>query len=228
MRRSVRARLREQYVYLSVDEYQDVNPLQYRLLRPLGRQSPNLWAVGDADQAIYASRGAQEENFLRFKRDFPGSRVIRLARNYRLIPQIVATASQVIARNAMRLPHALHIENPPGPLIQVISLPDEGAEAAWLVREIEELVGGTSHYRHDKGRVNDTMTTRRRGFRDIAVTYRPNALARPLEEALARSGIPYCVVGGTRFFDRKAVRDALAPTCVRCAIPRTTRACAAS
>jgi DNA helicase-2/ATP-dependent DNA helicase PcrA len=204
------ARLRAQYAYLSVDEYQDVNPLQYRLLRLLAVERPNLWAVGDADQAIYAFRGAQVENFLRFEHDFPGSRVIRLERSYRSSPQIVAAASQVIARNAARVSCALRTENPPGPLIQVISLPDEEAEAAWLVREIEERVGGTSHYQHYKGGVKDTVATRRRGFRDLAVLYRLNALARPLEEAFARSGIPYRVVGGTRYFDRKAVRDALA------------------
>ncbi len=206
----VRARLQSRYRYLSVDEYQDVNPLQYRLLRLIAGERPNLWAVGDADQAIYAFRGAQVENFLRFEQDFPGSRIIRLEQSYRSTPQIVTAAAQVIARNTNRLPYTLSTHNAGGPAIRVVSLPDEAAEAAWLVREIEERVGGTSHYQHYKGQVADAVSRRAQSFRDLAVLVRLNALARPIEDALARAGIPYRVVGGTRFYDRTAVRDVLA------------------
>ena len=206
----VRQGLQERYRYLSVDEYQDVNPLQYRLLRLLAGQRANLWAVGDADQAIYAFRGAEVENFLRFERDFPGARVIRLEQAYRSTPQIVAAATQVIAHNPTRLPFTLSTDNPAGPAVRVVSLPDEEAEADWVVRAIEEHVGGTSHYRHYQGSVQDTVGQRQKGFRDFAALFRLNALARPLEEALARSGIPYRVIGGTRFFDRKVIKDCLA------------------
>jgi len=206
----VRARFQAQYQYISVDEYQDVNPLQYRLLRLVVGEKPNLWAVGDADQAIYAFRGAQVENFLRFEQDFPGSRVIRLEQSYRSTPEIVAVANQVIARNTARLPFTLRTERAAGPVVRVVNVEDEAAEAAWLVREIEEHIGGSSHYRHYQGQVTDAVSQRQRCFRDFAVLYRLNALARPLEEALARAGIPYRVVGGNRFFERKVVQDALA------------------
>jgi DNA helicase-2/ATP-dependent DNA helicase PcrA len=206
----VRKRLRRRYPFISVDEYQDVNPLQYRLLQQLTDEHTNLWAVGDADQAIYAFRGAQVENFLHFERDFPGTRVIRLELGYRSTPQIVAAASQVIARNETRIPFVLRTDNPNGQPAQIINLPDEDAEAAWVVRAIEQQVGGTSHYQHYKGQVQDAVTQRQRSFRDFAVLFRLNALSRPLEEALARSGIPYRIISGTHLFDRKAVKDLLA------------------
>jgi DNA helicase-2/ATP-dependent DNA helicase PcrA len=206
----VREHYQARHPYLSVDEYQDVNPLQYRFLQLAGGARPNLWAVGDADQAIYAFRGAQVANFLRFEQDFPESRVIRLEQSYRSTPQIVAAAGQVIARNLARLPFTLRTERPAGPLVRAVSLEDEAAEAAWLVREIEERIGGSSHYQHYQGQVTDTVGRRQRSFRDFAVLYRLNALARPLAEALTRAGIPYRVVGGSRLFERKAVQDALA------------------
>ena len=104
----------------------------------------------------------------------------------------------------------MRTDNPAGPAVRVVSLPDEEAEADWVVRAIEEQVGGTSHYRHYQGSVKDTVGRRQKGFRDFAVLFRLNALARPLEEALARSGIPYRVIGGTRFFDRKVIQDLMA------------------
>lgn len=207
---NVRQRYQEKYPFISVDEYQDVNPLQYHLLRLLAGENPKLWAVGDADQAIYAFRGAQVENFLRFEKDFPKSRVVRLEQGYRSTPQIVAAANQVIAHNKARLPYTLRTDNPVGQPIDLISFPNEKAEASWIVREIEERVGGTSHYQHYKGTVTDTAMQREKSFRDFAVLFRLNAIGKPLKEALARSGIPYRVVGGTRFFDRKAVKELMA------------------
>ncbi len=206
----IQQRYQKQYAFLCVDEYQDVNPLQCRLLRLLAGDAPNLWVVGDADQAIYAFRGAQVENFLRFERDFPGSRVIRLQRGYRCTPQVVAAANQVIAHNTTRLPFTLKTHRASGAHIRVLNLPDEQAEAAYVVRTIEESMGGTSHYQHYQGMVEDPVSQRQRSFRDFAVLYRLNALSRPLEEALTRSGIPFRVIGRTHLLDRKAVKDALA------------------
>lgn len=206
----IRERVCDQYAYISVDEYQDVNPLQYRFLRLVAGPRPSLWVVGDADQAIYAFRGAEVENFLRFEQDFPGSRVIRLEQGYRSSPQIVTAANQVITHNTTRMSLTLRTDNPAGPPIRLVSLPDEKAEAAWVVREIEEHVGGTSHYQHYKGRLKDTVSQRQRSFRDFAILFRLNALSKPLQEALARSGIPYRSVGGNRVFDRKAVTDLMA------------------
>lgn len=206
----VREQLQQQYVHVAVDEYQDVNPLQYHLLRLLVGERAKLWAVGDGDQSIYAFRGAQSENFLRFEKDFPGTRVVRLEKSYRFTPQIATAASQVIAQNTSRIAITLQTDNVKGLPFQVMSFPDEHAEAAWVVREIEEHVGGTSHYQHYKGKVHDTVSQRQRSFRDFAVLFRLHALGKPLQEAFAKSGIPFRVIGETRFFDRKAVKDLLA------------------
>ncbi len=206
----VRQHFQDKFVYVAVDEYQDVNPLQYNLLRFLVGERANLWAVGDSDQAIYAFRGAQSENFPRFEKEFPDARVIRLEKSYRFTPQIAAAASQVIAHNTSRIAISLQTDNVEGLPIQVMSFPDEQAEAAWVVREIEEHVGGTSHYQHYRGKVHDTVSQRQRSFRDFAVLFRLHALGKPLQEAFAKSGIPFRVIGETRFFDRKVVKDLLA------------------
>jgi len=202
--------LRERYRYLAVDEYQDVNPMQYRLLTLLAGERPNLWAVGDADQAIYAFRGAEMENFLRFEQEFSSARTIRLNRGYRSTPQIVAAAGQVIAHNRSRLPFTLTTQQLEGALINRVSVPDEKAEAAWIVGAIEEQVGGTSHYRHYRGQVQDTVSQRQGSFRDFAVLYRLNALSRPLEEALHNAGIPYQRLGERGFYALKGIRELLA------------------
>lgn len=202
--------MRERYRYLAVDEYQDVNPMQYRLLTLVAGEQPNLWAVGDADQAIYAFRGAEVENFLRFEQEFPAARTIRLSQGYRSSPQIVTAAGQVIAHNRSRLPFILTTQQPDGALINRISVPNEKAEAEWIVGVIEEQVGGTSHYRHYRGQVQDTASRRQGSFRDFAVLYRLNALSRPLEEALHNAGIPYRRLGERRLSNLKGIRELLA------------------
>ena len=206
----VRRRIQQQFTHVLVDEYQDVDPVQRQLLRSLVGDQGHLWAVGDGDQAIYAFRGAGSEHGLQFEKDYANGRVITLEQSYRFTPQIAAVASQVIRRNVSRRALTLKTANASGVPVQVVNFPDERAEASWIVRQIEERVGGTSHYQHYKGKVTDTVSRRARSFRDFAVLCRLHALTKPLQEALRNSGIPHRVVGETRFFDRKIVKDVLA------------------
>lgn len=206
----VRESLRQRLTYVLVDEYQDVDPVQQQLLRFLAGDRGHLWAVGDGDQAIYAFRGAESGHLLRFEQSYPNGRVIMLEQSYRFTPQIAAAASQVIRRNVSRRPLTLNTANASGLPVHVISFPDEQAEAAWIVSQIEERVGGTSHYQHYKGKVTDTVSRREQSFRDFAVLCRLHALTKPLQEALRNSGIPHRVVGEVRFFDKTIVKDVLA------------------
>ena len=206
----VRESLQQQYEHVLVDEFQDVDPVQRQLLRFLAGDRNRLWAVGDGDQAIYAFRGAESEHLLRFEQHFPNGRVITLEQSYRFTPQIAAVASQVIRRNASRRPVTLNTANASGVPVHVVSFPDEQAEAAWIVRQIEERVGGTSHYQQYRGKVTDTVSQREQSFRDVAVLCRLHALTKPLQEALRNSGIPHRVVGEARFFDKRIVKDVLA------------------
>ena len=202
--------IRQRFAHVLVDEYQDVDLVQQQLLRLLVGGRTHLWVVGDGDQAIYAFRGAESEYLLRFEQHFPNGRVITLDQSYRFTPQIATAASQVIRRNASRRPLTLNTTNASGSPMHVVSLPDEQAEAAWIVRQIEERVGGTSHYQHYKGKVTDTVSRREQSFRDFAVLCRLHALTKPLQEALSNSGIPHRVVGEVRLFDKKIVKDVLA------------------
>ncbi len=187
------ARYQDRWRYLLIDEYQDTNHLQYLLVRQLASAHRNLCAVGDPDQSIYSWRQADIRNILEFQRDFPDAVVIRLGRNYRSTPQIVAAADAVIRANRQRIERPLWTENPPGPPIRLCPCWDEQHEAETVVSEIARLVSrGEAEYR------------------DIAVLYRINAQSRPVEEALVRAQIPYQVVGGVRFYERKEIKDALA------------------
>ena len=205
-----RESIQQRFAHVLVDEYQDVDPVQQQLLRLLVGDRNHLWAVGDGDQAIYAFRGAESEHVLRFERHYPNGRVITLEQSYRFTPQIAAVASQVIRHNEFRRPLTLNTANASGSAVHVVSFPDEQAEAAWIVRQIEERVGGTSHYQHYRGKVTDTVSRREQSFRDFAVLCRLHALTKPLQEALRDSGIPHRVVGEARFFDKKIVKDVLA------------------
>lgn len=206
----VREGLQQRYVHVLVDEYQDVDPVQQQLLGFLAGDRNRLWAVGDGDQAIYAFRGAESEHVLRFEQDYPNGKVVTLEQSYRFTPQIAVVASQVIRHNVSRRALTLNTANASGVPVHVVSFPDEQAEAAWIVRQIEERVGGTSHYQHYKGKVTDTVSLREQSFRDFAVLCRLHALTKPLQEALRNSGIPHRVVGEARFFDKTIVKDVLA------------------
>ncbi len=183
---------REKWHWLLVDEYQDTNPVQYRLVKLLAGERRNLCVVGDDDQSIYRWRGADIRNILDFERDFPGVTVVKLEQNYRSTSNILTAAGAVVARNRGRKAKTLWTENPVGEKIVYKRVEDERAEARFVCQEASRWVrkGGT--------------------LKDIAVFYRTNAQSRSVEDALVADGIPYHMVGGMRFYERMEVKDILA------------------
>ena len=199
------ARYQERWRYLHVDEYQDTNRPQYLWIRALGSKHRNLAVVGDDDQSIYGWRGADIRNILDFERDWPDATVIKLEQNYRSTQLILDAAHAVVSKNVARSDKKLWTKNDRGRLIERFEAYNEEEEAEWIVRRVEELTGtrGSALTR----RADDGGTVR---LRDIAVLYRTNAQSRAIEEACLRYGIRYQVVGGTRFYSRREVKDALA------------------
>jgi DNA helicase-2/ATP-dependent DNA helicase PcrA len=224
----VLAAVRDRYRWISVDEYQDVNAAQYRLLRlltapslpqPWGQQDhppglgdggANLCVIGDPDQAIYGFRGADRRYFLRFEQDYPGARMLHLSRNYRSSQAILDAATQVIARNPDRKAVEILAEFADQVKLDIYRAPTDKAEAEYVVHQIEQMVGGTSYFSLDSARVTGETPDAARSFADFAVLYRLSALSRPLIEAFDRSGIPYQTVGQTSLYEYKAVREVLA------------------
>ncbi len=202
---AVLARYQERWRYLHVDEYQDTNRAQYRWVRALAATHHNLCVVGDDDQSIYSWRGADLRNILDFEADEPSATVVKLERNYRSTQLILDAAHAVVSRNAARKDKKLWTDNAGGRLIQRFEAYNEEEEAEWVARRVEELIGGgsllTRRADDEEGRVS---------ARDIAVMYRTNAQSRAIEEAFLRYGIRYQLVGGTRFYQRREVKDALA------------------
>src|SRR5204862_198042 len=179
--------------HVLVDEFQDTNVVQWELVRTLAEEHRNIMAVGDADQAIYRFRGADFRNMVRFEAAFPDATVIVLEQNYRSTQTILDAANAVIANNAGRRPKHLWTDIAGGELIARYLGEDERDEALYLSREIRRMVEECP-YRYG----------------DLAVFYRTNAQSRVLEEVFVRSGIPYRVVGGVKFYDRREVKDVLA------------------
>ncbi len=188
----IRSAYRERFRFLLVDEYQDTNRAQYRLMRLLAGPERNVHATGDPDQSIYSWRGADYRNILDFQTDYPDARLVRLERNYRSTQTILDAANALIRHNTERIPKDLYTESGPGERLAVATLATDRDEAAWIVERIQAL-----------GKAG-------RPLRDIAVFYRTNAQSRPLEDALLREGMPYQIVGGIRFYERKEIRDLLA------------------
>lgn len=188
----VLARWQERFQWLLVDEYQDTNPVQYRLVRLLAGDRRNLCVVGDDDQSIYSWRGADIRNILEFEKDFPDVTVIRLEQNYRSTPTILKAAGAVVARNLGRKEKTLWTANEDGEPIRYESLETDRDEARFVAREIERLYGGGMP------------------LTEMAVFYRTNAQSRLVEESLVSEGLPYHIVGGVRFYARMEVRDILA------------------
>ncbi len=180
------------FKYMLVDEYQDTNVAQYLWLRLLAQGHKNICCVGDDDQSIYGWRGAEVDNILRFEKDFPGAKVIRLERNYRSTPQILGAASGLIARNEGRLGKTLHTDRADGETVIVRSHWDGDEEARTIGDDIENL--------------------QRKGERlsDMAILVRASFQMRAFEDRFITLGLPYRVVGGPRFYERAEVRDALA------------------
>jgi DNA helicase-2/ATP-dependent DNA helicase PcrA len=177
--------------HVLVDEYQDTNHAQYRMIRRLASGHGNICVVGDDDQSIYGWRGADLRNILDFERDFRGTEVVRLEQNYRSTPSILHVANEVISRNRDRKKKRLRTERPSGERVTVVQVADERAEATWVVSRIETLAGC-----HDP--------------EQCVVLYRTNAQSRPFEDALRRARMPYRIVGGVRFYERREIKDVLA------------------
>ena len=200
------ARYQERWRYLHVDEYQDTNRPQYLWVKALASKHRNLAVVGDDDQSIYGWRGADIRNILEFERDWPDATVVKLEQNYRSTQLILDAAHAVVSKNVARTDKKLWTDQAGGRPIERFEAYNEEEEAEWIARRVEELSGGggTALTR----RADDGAT--RFSLRDIAVLYRTNAQSRAIEESCLRYGIRYQVVGGTRFYARREVKDALA------------------
>lgn len=191
---SVLKKVRATYRHIFVDEYQDVNPAQYALLKILIGDENSLTAIGDPNQAIYGFRRASVKFFLRFQQDFPDAAVLSLSENYRCATNLLAASGQVMAKHSkMPVTELTARIFEPGRLTMA-ETPTDKAEAEFVVHEIEKMVGGTSMFSRDSGRV-DTQDPGRHSFGDIAVLYRLHSQCRLLREAFDRSGIPYKIFG---------------------------------
>ena len=181
----------QRYQYIHVDEYQDTNHAQYQLVKLLASRFKNICVVGDADQSIYGWRGADMQNILDFEKDYPEAKVVLLEENYRSTKTILQAANEVIRNNRNRRPKNLWTQNEDGEEIVYYRANDEQDEALFVARTIDQLTReGYSH-------------------RDFAVLYRTNAQSRTVEEALLKANIPYTMVGGTKFYSRKEIRDVI-------------------
>ncbi|MDE3024191.1 MAG: UvrD-helicase domain-containing protein, partial [Acidobacteriota bacterium] len=185
-------RWQKAFRYILVDEYQDTNHAQYRLLQLLSAKHMNVFAVGDPDQSIYAFRGADIRNVLEFERDFPGAKTIALEQNYRSTNAILASSNAVIRHNRERKEKNLWSDLGDGESVRVIEVEDEHAEARFVAAEIAALV--------EEGYSGN----------EVAVFYRTNAQSRVLEDVLVRQGVAYQVIGGPRFYERAEVKDLVA------------------
>jgi DNA helicase-2/ATP-dependent DNA helicase PcrA len=189
----VRAQYQRRYVQILVDEFQDTNTVQYELVKLLAGGHRNLFVVGDEDQSIYRWRGADYRNVARFKEDYPDHRLILLEQNYRSTQTILDAANAVIAQNVHRHPKRLYTEKGKGPRVTVFEAYNEQEEGSYVAETIARLVE-SGNYRPG----------------DFAVMYRTNAQSRPVEEAFLARGMRYKLVGATRFYDRKEIKDAIA------------------
>ena len=189
----VRERWQRTFRHVLVDEYQDTNHAQYRLLQLLASEHGNLMVVGDEDQSIYGFRYADVSNILDFDKDFEGAEVVKLEQNYRSTQTILSAANAVVERNRERRPKELWSEGEEGEKVQLNELTDEHEEARWIAAEIERL-----------GEEEGVARS------EVAVFYRTNAMSRVLEDTLVRFDLPYQVIGGTKFYEKAEVKDAVA------------------
>ena len=204
---AVLERYQGRWRYLHIDEYQDTNRPQYLWVKALGARHKNVCVVGDDDQSIYSWRGADIRNILDFERDYPNATVVKLEQNYRSTQLILDAAHAVVTNNSSRTDKKLWTENAAGSPIQRFEAYNEEEEAEWIARQIEELTGGRGSSVLTR-RADETPESWER--RDVAVMYRTNAQSRAIEEGFLRYNIRYQLVGGTRFYQRREVKDALA------------------
>lgn len=191
--KDVLAYYQQRYQYIHVDEYQDTNHAQYQLVKLLASRFKNVCVVGDADQSIYGWRGADMQNILDFEKDYPQAKVVLLEENYRSTKKILQAANNVINHNKNRRPKKLWTQNDEGEQIVYHRANNEQEEAVFVASTIDNIV-------REQGK----------NFKDFAVLYRTNAQSRTIEEALLKSNIPYTMVGGTKFYSRKEIRDVIA------------------
>ncbi len=184
---------RKQFLHIFVDEYQDTNQIQYRIVKQLAQKHQSICVVGDEDQSIYSWRGADVSNILNFDKDFPNCKVIKLEQNYRSTKTIISAASSLVQNNQLRKQKKLFTNNSDGCLIQVYELKDEYREARMIADLIE-----------------DYCVNRGYAYEDFAIFYRTNAQSRVLEDALRAKGITYKVAGGLKFYERMEIKDILA------------------
>ena len=192
----------ELFRYVMVDEFQDTNLIQYRLIQQLVERHRNICVVGDDDQSIYRWRGAEVGNILNFEKDFPEAKVITLEQNYRSTQNILQTANQMVRKNRSRKEKVLWTENPGGSLLTFYVAEDEKDEARFVVQKIMEAC----YFSSQSGAGGESG----KAYRDIAVFYRINAQSRAIEDELVRQRIPYTIVGGMKFYERKEIKDILA------------------
>ena len=183
----------EKYKYILIDEYQDTNEVQYKLTKLLSSLYQNIFVVGDPDQSIYQFRGANYKNILNFEKDFPGTKIIKLEQNYRCTKSILNVANAVIKNNPAKYKKELWTENEEGKLVTGYRADNEYEEARYIVNQIEHL------------RYQEKFK-----YSDFTVLYRMNAQSRSIEEILNREGIPYKIIGGLKFYERKEIKDAIA------------------
>jgi DNA helicase-2/ATP-dependent DNA helicase PcrA len=183
----------ERWRYVLIDEYQDTNRAQYHLVNMLAAKHRNVCVVGDADQGVYSWRGATIQNLLDFERDYPDAAVFLMEQNYRSTQNILAVANALIDHNVQRKPKSLWTAGPHGELAVRYRAENEHEESGFVAQEIERLVEAEGHR-----------------YRDVAVFYRTNAQSRVLEDVFMQVGLPYKVVGGVRFYERKEIKDILA------------------
>lgn len=188
----VLAYYQQRYQYIHVDEYQDTNHAQYQLVKLLASRFKNICVVGDADQSIYGWRGADMQNILDFEKDYPEAKIVLLEENYRSTKKILQAANEVIKNNRNRRPKKLWTQNDEGEQIVYYRANDERDEAVFVASTIDNIV-----------------REKVKNFKDFAVLYRTNAQSRTIEEALLKSNIPYTMVGGTKFYSRKEIRDVI-------------------
>ncbi|MDI7261152.1 MAG: UvrD-helicase domain-containing protein [Thermodesulfobacteriota bacterium] len=187
--------------YVMVDEFQDTNLIQYQLIKRLAERHQNICVVGDDDQSIYRWRGAEVGNILNFEKDFSGTKVITLEQNYRSTQNILQAANHIVRRNRLRKEKVLWTENPEGELLASYVAEDEADEARFVVKKIAGQVPSS---------FSGNPEGSNRPYRDIAVFYRINAQSRAIEEELVKHQIPYTIVGGVKFYERKEIKDILA------------------
>lgn len=190
---AVRTKYQDKFAYIMVDEYQDTNHVQYLLTKILSGKSNNLCVVGDIDQSIYGWRGADIQNILDFEKDYPDAKIVKLEQNYRSTQVILDAANAVIENNTARKPKELWTDNPNGTPITYYQAVDERDEARFVVEQILAL------QQEENAKLGD-----------MAILYRTNPQSRIFEETFIKSGLPYIMVGGQKFYDRKEIRDILA------------------